>query len=255
MSVPTLSADLVREQTKKLKLPGLARSFESLARQGRQEKWSHEDFLHEALGAEIQSRTQSAIASRLKAARFPETKTLDTFDFEKTDGIDRSVVATLAKGRWIADRENVILAGPIGTGKTHLAVALGVEACRQLRHVRFVRAADLVQSLLEARDEKQVGALQRRLERVDLLILDEVGFVPFDRVGGELLFNLLARRHGKRSVAITTNLAFSEWPKVFGGDEKLAAAVLDRLAEKAAVITTKGASFRTRKRQERTART
>lgn len=252
MSRPEMTNELIHAQAKQLKMPGLSRGFEALARQAREEKWTGEEFLHEALAAEIQSRAQSAMATRIHDARFPEPKTVDQFDFARAEGVDVTTITRLSKGQWIADRENVIFAGPIGTGKTHLAVALGLEACRQLRRVRFVRAADLVQSLLEARDQRSVGVLQRRLDRAELLILDEVGFVPFDRTGGELLFNVLAQRHGRRSVIITTNLAFSEWPKVFGGDEKLAAAVLDRLAERATVITTKGKSYRAKRREKGT---
>jgi DNA replication protein DnaC len=126
---------------------------------------------------------------------------------------------------------------------------LGVEAARQRRRVAFWRAADLVRTLVEARDAKELGRTMRRLERVDLVIVDELGFVPFDRQGGELLFNMFASRHGRRSVCITTNLAFSEWPRVFGGDEKMTTALLDRLAEHAVVIATKGKSYRMRKRR------
>jgi DNA replication protein DnaC len=183
------------------------------------------------------------------ATRFPEPKTLDTFDFNASEGIDAAQISELARGKWIADAENLILAGPIGTGKTHLAIALGMEAARQRRHVGFWRAADLVHALLEARDNRELTRLQRRLARLELLILDELGFVPFDRTGGELLFNLVADRYERRSVLVTSNLSFSEWPKVFGGDEKLTTALLDRLAHHAAVITTKGKSFRMRRRQ------
>ena len=149
-------------------------------------------------------------------------------------------IAELARGDWIVRGENVLLAGPIGTGKTHLAIALGIEVARQRRRVVFWRAADLVRTLVEARDGKELSRYMRRLEQIELVVLDEVGFVPFDRAGGELLFNVLAARHGRRSVLITTNLAFAEWPRVFGGDEKLTTALLDRLAEHATVITTKG---------------
>jgi DNA replication protein DnaC len=229
-------------------MPGLARSFEPLARQAREERWAVEDYLHECLSVEQTSRHESAVRERVRQAHFPELKTLDAFDFAAADGVDAAVLADLARGSWIAEHRNVILAGPIGTGKTHLAIALGIEAARQRRHVAFWRAADLVRALIEARDTRELGRYQRRLERVDVLVLDEVGFVPFDRAGGELLFNTISARHQRRSVVITTNLAFGEWPKVFGGDEKLTTALLDRLAESATIITTRGKSFRTKKR-------
>ena len=184
---------------------------------------------------EVQSRAESAVRQRIRDARFPEPKTLDTFDFHASEGVDAAQIADLARGRWIEEAQNLIFAGPIGTGKTHLAIAR--------------RAADLVRAQLEARDGRELTRLQRRMNRVDLLILDELGFVPFDRTGGELLFNLVADRYERRSILVTSNLAFSEWPKVFGGDEKLATALLDRLAHHATVITTKGKSFRMRRRQ------
>jgi DNA replication protein DnaC len=251
MSRAAVAKDLVVSQTRLLKMPGLARVFEGLARQAREEHWGYEEFLHDALAAEVVSRRDSAVRHRLRDAHFPEMKTLDTFDFVATDGaVNAAQIGELARGEWISKAGNVIIAGPIGTGKTHLAIALGVEAARVRRRVFFVRAADVVRMLLEARDARELGRLHRRLQRVDLLILDELGFVPFDRVGGELLFNLLAERYERRSVVVTTNLAFGEWVKVFGGDEKLTTALLDRLAHHATVITTKGKSFRMRKKDE-----
>ena len=146
----------------------------------------------------------------------------------------------------------MIFAGPIGTGKTHLAIALGVEATKQKRRVLFTRAADLVRQLLEARDTRELTRLQQRLLRVDVLIVDELGFVPFDLYGGgELLFNLLTDRYERRATVVTPNLAFAEWVTVFAGDEKLTTAPLDRLADHAAVLTTKGKSYRMRKRRTR----
>jgi DNA replication protein DnaC len=235
-------------------MPGVARTFVELSRQAVAEKWSFEDYLHEVLSAEVASRTEGAVRNRLRAARFPETKTLSEFDFDAATKLDAKQIASLAQGAWLDDGDNVIFAGPIGTGKTHLAVALGVEAARQRKHVAFYRAADLVRVLREARDDRALGRLHRRTRRVDLLILDEVGFVPFDRAGGELLFNMIADRYQyKRSVLVTTNLAFAEWPKVFGGDEKLTTALLDRLAERATIITTQGKSYRMRRRETKRA--
>ena len=248
MSRTLVTADLIRTRARALRMPGLARGFETLCRQAEKERWSFEEFLSECLAVEVTSRSDSAIRQRLRDARFPDVKTLDQFDFTAADGVDAAVVAKLARVEWLERKENIVFAGPVGTGKTHLAIALGVEAAKQRRRVAFVRAADLVRQLLEARDSRELGRLQRRLDRVDLLILDEVGFVPFGRDGGELLFNLIAHRYERRSLIVTTNLPFAEWPKVFGDDEKLTTALLDRLADRATVIVTQGKSFRMRRR-------
>ncbi len=249
MSRTTVSKDLLVAQARALKMPGLARVFDALARQAREERWGYEEYLHETLSAEQTSRHDSAVRHRVREARFPEMKTIDTFDFTTTDGsVSATQIGDLARGEWIEKGGNIIFAGPIGTGKTHLAIALGVEAARHRHRVLFYRAADLVRSLLEARDARELGRLQRRLQHVDVLILDELGFVPFDRTGGELLFNLLAERYERKSVIVTSNLAFGEWIKVFGGDEKLTTALLDRLAHHAIVIATKGKSYRMRRR-------
>ena len=165
------------------------------------------------------------------------------------EGVSRPAIASLASCEFLARAEDVIVAGPIGTGKTHLAIAIGVEAARRRHRVLFARAADLVRDLLEARGALELGRLHRKVKRASLLIVDELGFVPFDRAGGELLFNLLSDRYERRSTIVTTNLAFSEWVQVLG-DEKLTTALLDRLAHNAHILTTRGTSYRTRTKRK-----
>ena len=157
-------------------------------------------------------------------------------------------VGTFLACDYIDRGDDVVLVGPIGTGKTHLAIALGIEAAKRRRRVWFRKASDLVRDLIEARDQRELGRLQQRLQRVDLLICDELGFVPFDSAGGELLFNVFADRYERRSTIVTSNLAFSEWVRVFG-DEKLTTALLDRLSHHAHILATKGSSYRTRLRR------
>lgn len=241
---------VIAEHVKLLKLPAFGREYRALCRQAREGSWAYEDFLRELLEAEVRSRADRAAAARLREARFPDLKTLDQLDWSALPGVSKPQVLELARCAYLDQAEDIVLAGPIGTGKTHLAIALGVEAARRRHRVLFVRAADLVRELLEARDERLLGRLHKRLLGVDLLIVDELGFVPFDRAGGEVLFNLLSNRYERRSTLVTTNLAFSEWVQVFG-DEKLTTALLDRLGHHSHILTTRGDSYRTRRRMEK----
>lgn len=244
----TIVVDLIRTRARALKMPSVARGVDELIRQAEKEKWSYADLLNEALAGEVASRNASSVRTRIAEARFAEHKTLDEFDFKLADGIEQAAIVDLAKCAFVDRHENLVFVGPVGTGKTHLAIAVGIEAARLRKRVAFFRVADLVRQLVEAKDKRELGRLERKIQRADVLILDELGFVPFDRQGGELLFNVFSQRHQRRSTLVTTNLAFSEWPTVFGSDDKLTAALLDRLAETATIVTTKGKSFRMRRR-------
>ena len=248
MSETAIREAVLSEHLRGLKMPGAAKEYQGLARQARDGGWDYEEFLHHVLEAEMRSRQERTSARRLQEARFPDIKTLDQMDWEALKGISRTRLLELASCAYLNRAEDVILAGPIGTGKTHIAIGLGVEAARRRFRVSFTRAAELVRMLLEARDERLLGRLHQRLERADLLIVDELGFVPFDRAGGELLFNLLSERYERRSTLVTTNLAFSEWVQVFG-DAKLTTALLDRLGHHSHILTTRGSSYRSRNRE------
>jgi DNA replication protein DnaC len=250
MPNPTATAAVLVERCQELKLPTVLRELKGAARSAQDGSWSFELFLAELLEREVIQRRANSAKLRIRQARFPDTKTLDQLDYSALQGVSKTKIQALSSGQFIADAEDVIIIGPIGTAKTHLAIGLGVEAARRRKHVAFVRAADLVRQLVEARDDRVLGRLHRRYQRVELLIIDELGFVPLNKTEAELLFNLLADRYERRSTIVTSNLAFGEWVQVFGS-EKLTTALLDRLAHHAHVLTTKGGSYRTDKKRRR----
>lgn len=233
----------VRAHCRVLKVPTVARESDTFARQALAEGHHPLSFLRALLEAEVATRAEHAVERRLQAARLPARKTLSQFDWRRAHGLDRARIEDLARCAWIPAARNVVLVGPVGTGKTHVATALGIEAIKRGHNIVFFRASDLVRTLLEARDARTLARLQERLRRASLLLLDELGFVPFEKAGGELLFDILSARHERAATVITSNLAFSEWNRVFG-DDKLTAALLDRLAQHADVLVTRGAGDR-----------
>ncbi len=243
-----LISGILQELCGELRLPGLLRAYPGLCRQARDGGWPYEDLLRHALIAEHDSRHKSAVDRRLREAGFGEMKTLDDFDWSVASGLSRPKLLELASCDFVKKGQDVVLVGPIGTGKTHLAIALGICAARKRHRVLMRRAADLVRELVEARDDRTLGRLHKQYRQIPLLIVDELGFVPFSGHEGELLFNLLSDRYERAATIVTSNLAFGEWVQVFG-NEKLTVALLDRLTHHAHILTTKGSSFRMRTRE------
>ena len=234
---------LLADHLRQLKLTAILRSYAALARQARENGSEYEDFLASLVESEIDARADNRLKRRIRGARFPLLKTMEGFDFDEAEGLDRRLVRELAEGTYIRERRNIIFVGKTGTGKTHLATALGLEACRQGVRTRFVTGAGLVNELIEARSERAVGRIIQKMSRFGLLILDELGYVPFSREGSQLLFQLLAERYERASVIITTNLGFADWTQLFG-DPTLTAALLDRLTHKAHIVMCNWDSYR-----------
>lgn len=228
-----------------LNLSHMRKGLDKALRQAREEGLDYADFLLRLTETELAVRTENRLQRRLRQARFPLLKTLEGFDAGAAPDLDLRQLRELAEGGYIAAKRNVILLGRSGTGKTHLATALGLEACRQGISTRFVTGCGLANELIEAREAKALTRLIQRYGRVGLLIVDELGYVPFSREGAELLFQVLAERHERGAVIVTTNLGFADWTQVFG-EPTLTAALLDRLTHKASIINCAWDSYRLR---------
>lgn len=219
--------------------------FEKLAREAGASGESYEQYLLRLTELEVAARASNALQARIKQAGFPIHKDFDTFDFTATPWLNKPKLLELARGEWIQQCANVCLVGSVGTGKTHLATALGLAACRQGRRVRFFTAATLVNRLEEAQKQYQLERLLLQLDRTELLICDELGYLSFSRAGAELLFQVFADRYERASLLITTNLPFSEWGQIFQG-ERMTAALLDRLTHRCQIFEMNGESYRFR---------
>ncbi len=234
---------LLQHNLKELKLPTFLREFGKVAAQCAAEGVDHPDYLLRLSELELIDRHHRMVGRRIKAARFPSMKSLDSFDFKAIPSVNSRLVAQLARCEYIERRENVIAIGNSGTGKTHIALGLGLAACQRGLSVGFTTAASLVNELVEARDEKRLLNLQKKLFRLKLLIVDELGFVPLSQTGAELLFEIFSQRYERGSILVTTNLPFDEWTEMFGS-ERLTGALLDRLTHHVHILEMNGESYR-----------
>ncbi len=216
------------------------------------ENVDHLGFLLQLCEQELIDREKRAADRRLKAAKFPNYKTLDDFDFKAQPSINRVLVSELIRGQYIERRESVIIIGQPGTGKTHLGTALGVAACGLGKKVRFHRVTELITQLMEAREERQLMRMKNQLEKQDLLILDELGYVPASKLGSELLFDVISAAYERTSVIVTTNLPFEQWTEVLGS-QRLTGAVLDRLTHHCHILEATGDSYRLKDARRRSA--
>jgi DNA replication protein DnaC len=253
---------LLQHHLRKLKLPTFQSEHAKLARQCAAEGKDHVQYLLRLCELELIERERRMIERRIKAAfaivlgpmaangSLPATKSLDSFDFTAIPSLNKALTMELARGEFIDRRENIIALGPSGTGKSHIALGLGLAACQRGRKVGFTTAAALVHELMEAVDDRRLQRLQKSLATHDLLIIDELGFVPLSKTGAELLFEVISQRYERGSIIITSNLPFDEWTEVFGS-ERLTGAILDRLTHHVHILEMNGESFRLRESRKR----
>ena len=236
---------LLKANLKQLRLPTISAEFEKLAREAADANESFEQYLLRLTELEVAARAGNALQARIKQASFPVQKDFDTYDFTAIPSLNKPKILELARGEWIDQHVNTCLIGSPGTGKTHLAVSLGLAACRQGRRVRFFTAANLVNRLEEAQKQYQLDRFLSQLDKANLLICDELGYLSFSRTGAELLFQVFADRYERASLLITSNLAFGDWGQVFQG-ERMTAALLDRFTHRCHIFEMNGESYRFR---------
>ncbi len=240
-----MSEMLLKHNLKTLRLPTMLSEYAQLSREAADADENYEQYLLRLTELEVATRTANALAARIKNAGFPVMKDLETYDFSAMPSLSKQKILELARGQWITENTNACFIGNAGTGKTHLSVALGQAACRVGKRVRFFTAATLVNQLEEAQKQYRLERMMSALEKLDLLIVDELGYLSFSRAGAELLFQVFAERYERGSILITSNLPFSEWGQIFQG-ERMTAALLDRFTHRCHIFEMNGESYRFR---------
>src|SRR5579864_1802879 len=248
-TVPVQQAT-IRQYAKRLQLVTIGGQFATVAEQAIKEKKSHLSYLEVLLGMEVEERERNTVTRRIKDAHFPKVKTLEEFAFRDTPHIPAAVVRNLAEGGYMQRSEPIIFVGDAGTGKTHLATGLAVEACRQRKRVRFTTAAELVNELTEAKNHSELSRVRNRWLRYELIVIDEMAYVAVPESAAELLFQVISGRAEQAAVIVTTNLPFSEWSTMFP-NARLCKAMLDRLTDQAHIIETGTESYRFRRTIEK----
>lgn len=242
--------DDLRRQLQLLQLPFMLEHFEELAQQAASAPWSHVEFLARLIEGEAALRQDRARQRRIKQARFPVLKTLQQFDFTWPAKINRLAVQNLFRLKFIEDKANAILVGGVGLGKSHLAIALGWAACQAGTRVRFATAIDIINGLSAAQKAGRLVKDLKQYLRPELLIIDELGYLPIDQRGADLLFQIISQRYERGSIVLTTNKAYKHWPSMFNNDSTLTSAILDRVLHHAETIVIEGRSYRMKDRLE-----
>lgn len=248
--IETKSLVLLEHHLKQLRLPTVFAECHKVAERCARENVDHLAYLLQLCELELLEREKRSTQRRLQAARLPSWKTLEDFDFAAQPSLNRALIVELTRGMYLEQREAVILIGNPGTGKTHLATALAVQACHQGKRVRFYRVSELMTLLMEAREERILSRMKNQLAKLDLIVLDELGYVPASKLGAELFFDVISAAYERQSMIVTTNLPFGQWTEVLGS-ERLTGAVLDRLTHRCHILEATGESYRLKDAKQR----
>jgi len=246
----TMKPDLITDHLDYLKLEHIQKVHRDMAQQAARDQWSHGDYLSRLMEGEVLERQQRCLDRRIKMARFPYRKTFEQFQWSWPKKVNQMAVRQLFKLDFLREHTNVVFMGGVGLGKTHLAVALGLEACKAGYRVLYAPAIGVINDLQQAQASRQLKKLLRHYLNVEVLILDEIGYLPIDKLGADLLFQVLAGRYERASTILTTNRAYKQWPEIFNQDATLTAALLDRILHHVETIVIEGRSYRTKEQIE-----